>query len=359
MDCRPLVKIPYSKFSQKIHSKVKKDRTPICGTIELTFRCNMGCVHCYCLHDIKEKELSFKEISRLLDEIAASGCLWLLITGGEPLLRKDFLDIYGYAKNKGMIITLFTNATLVTDYIADYLREYPPFRIEVSIYGASKETHEKITGVPGSFKECLKGIDILRERKLPLSLKTMVMNLNFDEVRSMEKFAQDLGLSFRLDTGINPRLDGCKEPCKFRVLPSQVVELDFASYKRAQELRQFCEQFWGGTGSDNLYICGAGVNSFNIDPYGYLTVCEMSRAQSFSLLKNSFKEVWYDRVPEVLSRKCSSDYRCNSCELISLCGQCPGWGQLENSDPQKPVEYLCKVAHLRAEALGLIKPAVY
>ena len=137
MDCHHIPQVPYSEFSERIHSKVVETRIPINGTIEITFRCNLRCAHCYCSYESKKEEMSYKEICHIFDEIADAGCLWLVITGGELFLRDDFLDIYTYAKKKGLIITLFTNGTLITPYIADYLKEYSPFAIEISLYGVT------------------------------------------------------------------------------------------------------------------------------------------------------------------------------------------------------------------------------
>src|SRR5258708_37666428 len=99
------------------------------------------------------------------------GTFWLLFSGGEIFARKDFLEIYTYAKKKGFLITLFTNGTLINDKIADYLVEWPPFSIEITLYGRTKETYETLTGIPVSYERCLGGIEHLRARKLPLKLE--------------------------------------------------------------------------------------------------------------------------------------------------------------------------------------------
>ena len=152
------------------------NRTPIRAAIEITHRCNNNCVQCYNnlpLNDkeTRRKELSYEEHCRIIDEISALGCLWLLFTGGEIFARKDFLDIYTYAKQKGMLITLFTNGTLITPEIADYLVQYRPFVIEITLYGNTQETYERVTRISGSFDRCMQGIELLRQRELPLKLK--------------------------------------------------------------------------------------------------------------------------------------------------------------------------------------------
>ena len=127
------------------------------------------------------RELSTDELRRIIDEIADAGCLWLLFTGGEIFARKDFLEIYTHAKQRGLLISLFTNGTQVTPAIADYLAVWRPFAIEITLYGRTRETYERLTGVPGSFDRCMRGIRLLKERGLPLKLKSVAVTINRHE----------------------------------------------------------------------------------------------------------------------------------------------------------------------------------
>jgi radical SAM protein with 4Fe4S-binding SPASM domain len=355
--------INYAQFGERLHEQALARRIPTNGSFELTFRCNLRCVHCYCnlpLNDLEaiEKELKTEQVFDILDQIAEAGCLWLLITGGEPFLRKDFLDIYTYAKKKGFLINIFTNGTLLTPEIADYLAEWPPFDVEITLYGITEETYEKVTGIPGSFSRCKRGIDLLLERGIPLSLKTMALTLNYPEIPKIKKFSERLGVKFRFDPEINPRLDRDKTPCSFRLSPEEVVNLDQADEKRIKAWREFWEEFADPPRSDNLYVCGAGISTFHIDPYGQLSVCMMSRSQSYDLLKGNFQQGWSDFIPQVLAQKPKSDYECGQCEFIAICSQCPGWAWLENGDLETPVEYLCQTTHLRAEAFNKEKSLI-
>ena len=353
MECIYIPKISYREFSETIHSKVGEKRIPLNGSIEVTLRCNLRCLHCYCSYNSQKKELSYKDFCRIFDEIADMGCLWLLITGGEPLLREDFLKIYTYAKKKGFIITLFTNATLLTPSIVDYLKDYPPFAVEVTLYGITKSTYEKITRIPGSFNRCIEGIHLLLERKIPLRLKTVVMNLNKHELFKIKRFAENLGVEFRFDPLINPKLDGSKEPCKLRISPQEVIELDLMDKKRKEAWEEFCKKFPSPINSEWLYSCSAGRTSFHIDPYGDLNICIIARFYAYNLLKGTFKEGWETFIPEkILSLKKDNRYECNRCQLRDLCNRCPAWSQLEAGNPQEVVDYLCQIAHLRAKVFG-------
>ncbi len=163
---------------------------------------------------------------------------------------------------------------------------------------------------------------------------------------------ESLGVEFRFDPVLNPRLDGSQEPCRFRISPEEVVELDLVDEKRLQTWREFCQKFWGPPQSDKLYVCGAGLSSFLINPYGELNMCLLSRTPSYNLRQGSFKEGWHDFIPEILEQKPEGEYKCAKCDLFSLCNQCPGWAQLETGSKKKPIDYLCQIANLRAEAFG-------
>jgi radical SAM protein with 4Fe4S-binding SPASM domain len=355
MDCPHIPNISYTEFDERLSSQILEKRIPVHGSIELTFRCNLRCAHCYCNLPAKDsdaigKELKTDEILHFFDQIAEAGCLWLLITGGEPLLRKDLLEIYTYAKKKGFIITLFTNGTLMTPEIADALAEWPPYLAEITLYGATKETYESITRIPGSFERCKKGIELLMKREIPLGLKTMAMTLNHNEIFQIKEYAEQLGVKFRFDPVLNARLDGSKEPCHFRLSPEEVVKLDLMDEKRVKEWQRFCEKFIGPHPSDNLFHCGAGIATFHMDPYGQMSTCEMTRFRSYDLRSGSFLEGWNEALAKFISLKPEGEYPCGRCELIALCGQCPGWAWLEHNNPETPVEYLCQIAHLRAAA---------
>lgn len=354
MECPHIPELAYGDFSERLHAKVAAKRIPIGGSLELTFRCNLRCAHCYIDHEDTQKELTLAEIDSLLDTLIAEGCLWLLLTGGEPFVRKDFLDIYTAAKKKGMIVTLFTNGTMITEEIADYLADWRPFCVEITLYGMTKDTYENVTGVPGSHARCLSGIELLLERKIPLKLKTMVLSLNKHELEQMREYTEGLGLTFRYDPLVNPRIDGSHKPSEVAITPEEVVQLDVNDKKRFDSWMEMLEKYLGPPSDPTaLFGCGAGRSSFNIDPYGKMSVCVLVRQPEHDLRTQPFKTGWYEAFPEVLATKRTKESPCAKCELAALCGQCPGWAELEHGDPELPVDYLCKVGHLRAEAFGV------
>jgi radical SAM protein with 4Fe4S-binding SPASM domain len=351
--------IPVQDYAQRLVKNEGERRTPFSGTLDLTFRCNNRCVHCYVNkpvedHEEKKKELTRAEICRILDHLADEGCLWLLMTGGEPFVREDFRDIYRYAKRKGFITTLFTNGTLITPSLAKFLQELPPHSIEITLYGITQNTYEGITRLPGSYKRCMNGINLLLERNLPLKLKTIVIKPNKQEFASIKAFVENLGLEFRFDAMINERLDGREKVAKLRIPPREVVKLDLTDPRRRPEyVRLYKEAPEARPDPEALFSCGAGINSFHIDPYGRLLVCNMAREPGYDLRRGSFQEGWHHFLPQIRAQKWRKKHKCKDCDLIPICDQCPGWSQLEHGDQEIPVEYLCQVAHLRAKALGI------
>lgn len=359
--------VNYGEFSLALHERLQTDRYPSNGTIEVTRRCPLTCSHCYNNlpmgdHAARSTELTLEEHCRILDEIAEAGCLWLLFTGGEIFARKDFLDIYTYAKRKGFLITLFTNGTLLTPQIADYLSEWRPFAIEITLYGRTRETYERLTGIPGSFDKCIRGIELLMERGLPLSLKTVAVTVNRHEIWEMKRYAEEeLGVGFKFDALMSPRIDCSQSPLGVRLTPEETVELDLQDEKRVSEWKKFAERFGGpvnrGEHSEEVYHCGGGLNSFAIDPQGRMSICVLSHLDTYDLRQGSFLDGWNDFLFRVRSRKMSMQTKCVSCEIKAMCGMCPANGELESGHAEKPVDYLCQVAHLRAQSFDIEIPA--
>jgi radical SAM protein with 4Fe4S-binding SPASM domain len=305
----------------------------------------------------RESELSFEEHCRILDEITEAGCVWLLYTGGEIFARRDFLDIYTYAKRKGLIITLFTNGTMITPAIADHLAEWRPFAIEITLYGRSKETYERVTGIPGSYERCRRGIDLILERKLPLKLKTVGLTLNKHELRDMRRFAEEeLALEFKFDSMINPRIDCSQSPLAVRLTPEEIVGLDLEDSRVAAEWHKLVQRTSqtpiSPDAHDKMYQCGGGITSFAIDPQGQMSICVLSQMDKYDLRTGSFRDGWQQFLLKVRKKTITRPTKCVSCSIKSICGMCPANGELENGDPEAPVDFLCKTAHLRSLVFG-------
>jgi radical SAM protein with 4Fe4S-binding SPASM domain len=358
--------LSYGEFSADLHGRQAGQRIPLQVSIEVTRRCPLECLHCYNNlpmgdMDAKQRELTKEEHFRVLDELVEMGCFWILYTGGEIFARKDFLEIYTYAKKKGFLITLFTNGTIITEAIADYLVQWPPFAIEITLYGRTRETYEALTAAPGSYDRCMRGIQLLHERNLPLKLKTIATSLNKHEVFAMKQFAEEeIGVEFKSDGQINPRIDCSQSPLAVRLTPEEVVAIDMHFPKAATEYRKLAErtmEFAPPLAQDNtVYFCGGGVNSFAINAYGEMGICVISQQETFDVRQSGLRSTWEQSLRELRTRKRTRVTKCVECRIQSLCGMCPANGEMENGDRESPVEFLCEVAHLRAAVVGVETP---
>jgi radical SAM protein with 4Fe4S-binding SPASM domain len=349
--CRDL---SYADFGGRLLRACGRERVPLSGSIELTFRCNLRCVHCYVPDYSGRGEMGTAEVTRILDEIAGAGCLWLLLTGGEILCRSDFPDIYRHAKRRGFLLTLFSNGTLVDERVADLLAEYPPFGIEFTLYGLSDATYERTTGFPGRFARVRRAIDLLLERGLPLTLKAVAMEPLADEIDAMREFAAGLGVHFRWDAMVHARLDGNAAPTGLRQAPERVAALDAAEPERLDEWLRFYRKFVAAPPPPTTYLmsCGAGVNSFHVDPKGTLLACEALPMHGYDLRRGTFREGWDGIVAALRRREAAPANACVRCELKSMCDRCPATALLETGSPDGWIPYYCEVTHRRAALLA-------
>jgi len=286
---------------------------------------------------------------RTLDEVTEAGCLFLLITGGEPLLKRNFTEVYRRAKLNGIFVTVFTNGTLVDDRILDLFEELPPLVVEVSLYGATAETFERITRVPGSFKKCVKGIERLVARGLKVRLKTPLMTLNEDEFDQIERLARETyELDFRFDVSLLPTFGGDRDPVTLRVPEEKSVAKQFATEERRVGWKNYLRGLEPNNGFERLYQCAAGSNSFHIDAYGRLTACMLLKEPAHDLRASGFLDGWTNVLTAVREQTAAPGFPCRRCRLRNLCNYCPAAFQLEEQSG-KPPEHYCTLARTRYE----------
>lgn len=332
-------------------------RFPLQASLELTERCNLQCVHCYINRpagdpDARGRELTLPQWQDILDQMQRAGILWLLITGGEPLLRPDFPEIYTYAKGKGFHITLFTNGTLLTLELADMLAEQPPWKIEITLYGATAATYERVTGVPGSYARCLQAIDLLLERDVYLNLKTVALTLNVHEIVAIAEMATKWGAEFRYDPLIHSRIDGDHGTTAYRLSPEDIVTLERNDPERLQLWQDYCAATWLPPDRDHLFTCGAGELAFHVDAYGGLYPCILARWLRYDLPTGSLEEALRKFLPSVRLQLVTHDHTCWECESRILCQHCPGWAYVESGNPEAPDPFRCRLSRLRRQELG-------
>ncbi|MBN1472129.1 MAG: radical SAM protein [Syntrophaceae bacterium] len=348
--------------------KLKDKRTPLSFDIEITARCNLNCAHCYINLPAGDKkaraeELSVKEILNIAREAVEMGAVWCLITGGEPLLREDFPEIYMGLKRLGLLVGVFTNATLINEKHIALFRKYPPRDIEITVYGVTKKTFEAITRRQGSFEKFRKGLDALLENGVRVRLKAMAMQANLHEQQAIADFCREKTKDyFRFDPQLHLRFDGNekrnREIRAQRLTPEQIVALENSDDRRIEALRKECDKLineeFTHYGCDHLFHCGAGNGSFTVSYDGRFRLCSSLWAEgtTYDLRKGNLKEAWNDFVPQVRdlrSKRKEFLESCRKCALVNLCLWCPAHAHLETGMLDGSTPYFCEVAHRRAE----------
>ena len=353
MDCPYIRETDLGEWGLGLLKRLGTGRYPLSGSMELTERCNLSCIHCLINQPAgsqaaASRELRLDQIREILDQVVDAGCLFMLLTGGEPLLRPDFSEIYHHATRKGLLVTLFTNGTLVTPGIADLLAEYRPQAVEISLYGYTQATYEQVTQVPGSHARCMSAIELLLERRVPLSLKTVVLRANCHEIEDARAFARERGLTFRTDSLIWPRLDGDRHPLTQRLAPSEIVATERLDLVDEQERRMIQTALDASPlRAGPVYNCGAGERGFHIDSVGHLSMCLMSRSPAFDLTRGSFLEGWNGPLSESRRKQRALATRCETCRAGTLCAQCTAWSQASHGDDETPDDFVCQVGQLR------------
>lgn len=356
MACTQTEWLDNREYLRRFNQEAARLQIPLSGSLDLTHRCNLRCIHCYLgpreIQSAKGPlEMTTAQVLFLIDQITEAGCLSFLITGGEPLIRKDFGEIYRHARTNGLLVTVFTNGTLITDEILALFTDLPPQAVEITLYGATAGTYERIAGVTGSHERCLTGIQRLKDYGITVKLKTILMRLNRHEFFDMEKMAEQYDAKFRFDAAIFPRFNGDKMPLGLRVSPEEAMEKEFADKDKIRRWRNFFTRFGGEPASTALYQCGAGLTNFHIDPYGNLQPCLMAGRYKYKLPAGGFLAAWREFMPRIREKQVHANCGCSRCEKKSLCGFCPPFFELESGSEDSCSEYLCALGHLRFEAI--------
>jgi len=304
----------------------------------------LHCKHCYtdCFNNSVsiKKELNTKQVKHVLKKIYNSGVLWLCFTGGDPLERKDFFEIYSYAKKLGFVITLFSSGYLINRKTASFFKKNPPFIFEITVNSLDQKKYEKITQIKGSFIKMKSGIKMLMDSRIPLRIKAVLMKDNFKEFVHIGRFAKEINAYFQPTYLIYSRLNGDNSPCEYRAEPEQVLKIF-----NAKQVVTAC----GIVNKKNsqLYDCAAqSADTFFVNPYGDLFLCQLSRKPSVNLLKNDILPSLYKIKSKIKKFKISKNSYCYSCEKRDWCLKCPGIAYLETGNSSQRLPWFCTLSEL-------------
>ncbi len=325
-------------------------RLPLSGSIDLTYRCNNHCRHCWLWLPAGDRrkcqELSAQEIERIVLEARALGCRDWSISGGEPMLRPDFPEIFDFITRFARNYSLNTNGTLITPRIAQLMTRKGSKM--VALYGATAGVHDRVTRAPGSFEAAMRGFALLREAGAGFIVQIVPMRENFHQYEQMVALAQSLSPHYRVGAAwLNLSASGSpaanRSILNQRLTPAQVVFLDPPGTGGEEPVSE------PPTRQAGLLAACALRSEFHIDPYGGMSYCGYIKdpAQRFDLRSGSFQLAWDEFLPALAGAVQPDDaYRagCGACELRASCSWCPAHARLETGSYTRPVPYLCEIA---------------
>lgn len=321
---------------------VNEKRVPISATLELTYRCNFHCVHCYCVvGDRTTTELTTDEWKGVLDQLADAGTLSVALTGGDPMLRRDFFEIAQHARDRRFSLRVLTNASFLNEANADRLAALKPAGLSISLYGASPETYEAVTGRANFHAKAVAGIRRLAERGIRMQLKLPLLRESFDDRWKMIELARSVNASVLVEAEIGPKDDGNLSPLAHALTDEQ--------------LAVFVREFRGPLPAKARFqpedaLCRPGVASFAIGPYGDLFPCMQIKRSMGNVRRTPFRELWESSEPlaEVRSLRAKDFDGCNACSHFGPCKPCPGSSQTFTGSLTAPTPSHCRTTEVRS-----------
>lgn len=349
-----------------------RENIPYSGSLELTHRCNLACRHCYQFPP-REGELDTSAWRRILEELADAGCLFLALTGGEPLLREDLLDLLLHAAQLHFAVTLQTNAVLLDGEKVRVLAEIPGLRVDVSLYGARPSTHDGLTGMEGSFAATLRALELLRRWEIPTLLKVTVGGFNLEELEDIAALADGLGMRAVFSALIFPRNDGDPAPTALRLDDGELER--FMLFETRYMLERYgellgdeerpttrdlisslqrCIVDHAAGGREKRRSCGAGRTIFTVNPYGDVYPCIAFPLVVGSLREESFGRIW--KTSRELGRLRESEEElseaCRGCEMLGVCATCRALTFLETGRAESYSAERCRQTRIMLKAMA-------
>jgi MoaA/NifB/PqqE/SkfB family radical SAM enzyme len=307
---------------------------PLAASLELTYRCNWRCVFCYNPRHHDRRGLSGAEWLAVLDDLRVLGSLYVALTGGEPLTHPDFLAIARGVRERAFALRILTNGALVTDALAAEIAALRPLAVELSLHGATAETHDRATATPGSFDSMLRGLDRLLARKVGVVLKTPLTHLNEAEMDGMRRIADGRGVPWRIDPVLTPRDDGDAGPLAYRASPEAVSRM----FRELAALGQLPheERAKGGTN------CGLGRTTIAVDPEGNVFPClQWRRAPLGNVRETPLREMWAgseERLAAATVARAANDRMVEAGSALASFPFCPALALQRTGDPLRPDE---------------------
>ena len=316
----------------EILAKAQRLNIPLNAQIDLTYRCNERCVHCYLDHD-DHGEMTTDEIKGLLDQMAEAGVFFVTFSGGEIMMRRDFFEIVEYARALTFSVKLKTNAVLIREKEARRLRELGVEGVQISVYSHRPEVHDAITKMPGSFHKSIEAARLLRAEGLRVTFANVLMTENSTDYQGVRALAEEIGVKSTLDPTVTPMMDGNRSVLKLNVEGSQLQEL-FRDPLLVKNVEEFCAPPRSATEDDlNSPSCSAGHTGCYVSPYGDVYPCVQFPLPCGNVRKQKFADIWRDspQMNEVRGIRLRDMPSCSQCAHGSTCTRCPGLAYMEGN----------------------------
>lgn len=344
-------------------AKAAKSRVPLSGTFELTPRCNLNCRMCYIRMSEKEmaargREYSAREWIEMGKTCADAGLLFLLLTGGEPFLRKDFREIYTGLKKLGLFLSINTNGTMIDQETVEWLKEDAPAAVNLTLYGKDRSAYERLCGNPAGYEAAVGAVDLLREAGIPVRINISLTRYNVGDLKEMTDFAKSRGLDARVASYMFPPVRNAREgkvDGEVRLTPMESAKARYLSMKyrlSPEEMAQAVEALKGGNMelfpegdcdriSDERMGCQAGRGAFWITWDGRMTPCGMMNRPAARPFEEGFSSAW--RTITEASAEIFLPPECSKCAGRKVCPVCAALTMAEGEgDSTKRPVYLCE-----------------
>jgi radical SAM protein with 4Fe4S-binding SPASM domain len=321
-----------SALLQEMSEKALKLNIPLSVQLDLTYRCNERCVHCYLDHD-DHGEMTTAEIKHLLDEMADAGVFILTLSGGEIFLRKDFFDLLEHARHLMFCVKLKTNAVLIREHEAARIRDLGVESIQVSIYSHRPEAHDAITLIPGSLKRSLDAIRFLKSQGLKVIIANVLMTQNMQDYPGVRALAAELGVECTLDPTVTPMMDGNRSILDLGVDQDALRQV-FRDASLVGDVDEFCAiPAKAGESELDATPCSAGHTACYVSPYGEVFPCVQFPLPTGNVRQQRFVDIWRhsEQMNEVRSIRLKDLTTCPSCSHVGNCTRCPGLAYLEGN----------------------------
>jgi radical SAM protein with 4Fe4S-binding SPASM domain len=314
----------------EMNQKASAHGVPLSAHLDITWRCNERCVHCYLDHDA-DGEMNTAEIKDVIQQLAEAGTFFLTISGGEPLLRRDGFEILEYARSLRFQVKLKTNAVMIGPKEAFRLKKMGIEQVQISVYSHLHEVHDAITKLPGSLRRTIHAIKLLKEQGVRVSITNVLMQFNGSHAKAVKQMARDLGVDFSIDPTITPMLNGDRSITKLGIslneLYSVMRDEDFVG-----DVGEFCSPV-SAVDEDTLdgYSCSAGHSLIYISPFGDVFPCVQFPMPCGNVRTQQVRDIWYGSpgLIELRTVHVRDLHTCSQCSHTAYCSRCPGLAYME------------------------------